>query len=287
MIFKFFFVLFFSISALSQETLPLPKYLQQWHVYETQHMDLNVDTRRILTGPNQQNPFYAPDNHNVFEIKGYWLSDKEALSFRSPGAATIEGLFQRTVNGQKQILLPIHPEGEGLYDKLNLEAKETRNFLSSPTSSSRTLISILPNTPPLMTKVSLNKEIYGLNRSLDSREVSRSIGTSTLLELSTHELPKDFVFFPEVFGVLPKNQEHGGAIVRLFPQQMLNGTRNYISMFALYGEPKDGSEPLLLKRLHRSSLTAEEYLIKHIIRPFALLYLELAIEHGILVQGGR
>lgn len=267
----------------------LPPEIAALRTYEQDHISRDNDRRLLAALDNHQDEFYAPESGNIFRVKSYWLNGDDMHSLVGTGLEPkLKNLFMQTrADGKQRVRLLIHPESEAMYAEVLHAAERAEDFLATPTSSSRTLF-IWPEGKPndvFFAKVSLDKEIGKLRRTVSDTKVARSNGINNTLHLAhaAGELPSSFVFMPEVFGTIPRSMQEGGMIVRSIPQELREGRVRYVPLFALYATPKSGGSPLLVEMIQRSGLSPQTFIQTHLIRPFVTQWLTL-YAMGILPQ---
>ena len=262
--------------------------LQRWLDNEQGRLSRSVNPARIMQLSNGQDPRFAPETGAVFNLRSYWIDADQMISFRGAGMSPeTESLFTRSHNGVEQVRLLVHPESKGFYSRFVAKPGVHRadDFRATPTASSRTLVA-WPNERPdlaFFAKVSLDKRIGGVVRTVSAGEVARSIGINDVLHaaLAAGELPRSFAFVPETFSTIPRGMTEGGMVVREVPAGVKRGDWEAIPFFSLYATGKGGQEPWLVEMIRNSGMPAEDFLRHLIIRPFAQQWIDLAILGGI------
>lgn len=259
-----------------------PPNITQLRIYEQQYLNRINDPGKLRPLLNFQDPHYAPDFQNLFNVQSYWIPENLLNFFADPeGAEKLGFPTERMVNGQRQILFLVHPESEIFFSKLTSKGEKGPEFRGTATASSRTLFLWPKGTPSkvFFAKLALNKNIGGVVRTMMNDEISRSIGVNKLLGAAKGELPSTFEFLPEVFGAIPKGWEKGGMILRLARPDL-----QLMPFFALYTVPQGRRKSPLQKMMEKTSLSKKQFVIQNILRPFVNQWLELAIFHGITVE---
>jgi hypothetical protein len=270
--------------------LTLPTSIQEWLRSETILLSRNVDTMRLMTPEhNDQNKLFTPESGNVFQLTGFWIDADELKVSQSEFPEQLKDFFVREVNGRQQYLLLVHPESYAFYNtRLDLSRLETETFLATATASSRSLLVWKPGreNDVFVGKVSLNAQIGGVDRTIKGVEGAMSVGIDMTLA-GAKDLPKNFSAFREVFSAIPTGMDRGAMIIRTIPEDMINGKKAFIPLFALYAKPSDGQAPLLLQMLNKFKETSDadpETLVeKTIIQPFIDEWFNLAM-HGVLME---
>lgn len=263
--------------------------LQQWLDNEQGRIDRTVDPSRIMALTNRQDPRFAPEARATFNVKSYWIDADKMHAFEGQGISTqIKSEMVRVVNGKKQVRLLVHPESEGLYRSFLSGVQRAPDFTATATASSRTLM-VWPAGKPnaaFFAKLSLDKEIGGVRRTVSQGEVARSVGINNVLHAAAGrgELPSTFKFVPEVFSTIPKSMTEGGLVIRQIPREVVTGQVKYIPLFSLYAKPANGGSPLLAEMIKNSGMSAEAFIREKIIRPFARQWLQLGLRSGIAPQ---
>lgn len=133
-------------------------------------------------------------------------------------------------------------------------------------------------------KLSLDKKVSEVVRTIPKGEVAHSVGITTILEGMKAELPEGFIYFPEFFGLIPIGFDRGGMILRAVPSELRNDHTHWIPLFALYSRAEGISEPILAKMLRNYEGDANSFIIDKILRPFVRQWVELSIVHGIAIE---
>lgn len=267
----------------------LPAGIEKMLYTEQVLLSRELNEEKIMSPKiNKQEEFYRPENRQVFALKTYWIDEEDLFTFKDDSASPIlEKIMFREFEGKKEWRLIVHPESEGFYEELIKKATRAEDFLASSTSSSRTLI-VWPKERPDLAffgKLSLNKEIGGVVRTIPATEVARSLGTTKLLTSIQNDLPSSFHFLPETMGLSPKGQERGGMIIREIPQSIKDADEVFVPLFSLYGKCLDCKEQaLLLTMLQQSKINPADFIRQKIISPFLDQWLELVLKQGISME---
>lgn len=253
--------------------------------YESR-LNHGADPSRIFVGIREHTDF-SPQSASWFPMASYWL-DIDQTHFYSTHSPLADRFF-RKINNRSQILFLVHPDSESFYsesflgDGLNAPEKGL-DFYSLPTASTRTVLTSADNYhDKFFAKVSLNKQIGGFKRTITGREAARSIGTTLILQ--SLNLPENFHYFPEVLSVIPKDMERGAFIIREIPSELLNNNIHLMPLFSLYTPQESGSEVTpIQKMIQKTEMDPLGFVNKYILTPFAKLWLNLVIEHGIAIE---
>jgi hypothetical protein len=266
----------------------VPPAVRAWIDVEQKLLSRAVDKRRIISPEiNLQDERYAPESGNVFEVKSYWVDSDKLDAF--PGAGLPDELrdeLVRTEDGKTQVRFLVHPESESFYRKLVKNAEPAESFWATPTSSSRTLLVWLPGHEgsPFFAKLSLNKEIGGVVRTIPRSEVTRSVGINNVLNAESRSAPESFRFIPEVWSAMPKGMERGGMIIRAIPPELLSGEVRYVPLFSLYARPADGSPPLLARMIAKSGLDPVKFIREKIVAPMVDQWFDMVVGRGVQME---
>lgn len=277
-----------SSSSLAQSPSSLPLGIQKLIFAEQRLLSRDVNEDRVMTPKdNKQDEQFKPENEKTFEVKSYWIQKSSLETFTSehmsPKLQNI--FFKRSANGQEFALLLVHPESESFYEQLTASAERGPKFLATSTASSRTLVMWPYERPNLafFGKLSLNKEIGGVVRTIPQGEVARSLGTTEVLFKNQHVLPSSFKFLPEVMSAIPKGWPRGGMIIREIPKDLASGRDHFIPLFSLYADRGD-LPPLLAEMIQKSGMDPKTFVEQRIIAPFVNQWLELVLIHGISME---
>ena len=270
-----------------------PAGVEDLRKFEQEHVNRDLDTRKIMVLTNHQNPEFSPEMGKTFDVRSVWLAAQQLDVFQTPELVREIGVFEREVNGRKQYLLLIHPESESFYRERISDfnkAEEGPRFKATASSSSRTLFMWNEERPSdvFFGKLSLNSEIGGVVRTILAGEIARSAGVSRILKASEGTLPARFKYFPEVLAMNPKGLESGGKILRLIPREYIGGNLRAMPLFALYTRPLAGQpsplEIMFEQAQVKDAFAAEEFIQREILRPFVQLWADLAINHGLSIE---
>jgi hypothetical protein len=278
-----------NIAASKISEFELPPGVEEL-IYDEQILISRDLDESVIMSPklNNQDEFYTPEKRNVFALKTYWINEEYLNAFKDAGLnPELEKLMHRTQNGVSQWRFIVHPESESFYSELLKTATRGKDWYATSTSSSRTLVVWPPTRPDLVFfgKLSLDKEIAGVARTIPAGEVARSLGTTATLNTISSDLPKNFNYFPESIGLMPKNFERGGMIVREIPEDIKSGKDKFVPLFSLYAKCKScRKNPLLMDMINRSGMGPEAFVRNKIISPFLDQWLELVINEGISME---
>jgi hypothetical protein len=260
----------------------LPKPIQALIHQEQVLIDMaGGDPKFLKPRVNLQKPEYRPESRPVITLKTYWVDETAFAALEGSGfPESLRATFRRTRNGKSQVRLLVHPETEGFYSPALALAERAKDFLATPTASSRTLVAWQPGAEhrPFFAKVSLDAVIGGVDRTIKNSEVAASLGVHEIL--ASADLPRGAAVLPESFGLIAKGGERGGMILREIPDDILTGRRTYVPLFALYGS--SGSEPPMLVKMIRES-DDPDFMRNRVIRPFLEQWFDFALQ-GITME---
>lgn len=282
-------LLAFQIETLAQtaKTIDLPVGATQLLKYEQKYVNRNLDTNKIIALKNYQAKEFSPEGGLIFDVESYWLDADKLYVFESEKSEVPHGLtLKRTFKGKEQVLFMVHPESVDFYKDITKNALRGPVFKATATASSRTLMMWAVNNPNevFFGKLSLNKEVAGVVRTIPKGEVARSVGMTQILESAERELPKNFKYLPEFFGVMPKGMDRGGMLLRSLPAEYQNGEKHLMPLFALYTKPKGTNKSPLQSMISRSHLSAADFVSQKILQPFAKQWVQLVVENGLAIE---
>lgn len=277
---------FLALLLIGGQAGAVPANVAELMRFEQQYMNSAIDRTLLAAIENNQLKKYSPQSEAIFAIKSYWLPMEKFQIAGVDDASNLLGIeVKRTnKNGEKQVLFLVHPESEDIYSSLVGNSEMGPKFMATATSSSRTLL-VWPEQNPekvFFGKLSLNKEISSVVRTIPKGEVARSVGTTLILQAERY-LPKDFLYFPEVFGVMPKGWGRGGMILRSIPKEIQQGELRLIPLFALYTKGKQKESPII-EMIRKSGMRSDLFIIEKIIRPFVKQWVDLAVNQGIAIE---
>ncbi len=257
-------------------------------MYEQKYVNRTIDPGKILALKNYQAKKYSPEGGEIFEVKSYWLPADKNYIFRSEEQkdSLNSAYLTRYANGRNEVLFLVHPESEDFYKSLVKNTDRGPEFEATATASSRTLMMWPAAHPEIVFfgKLSLDKEIGGVVRTLPKGEIARSVGVTQILEAAVDELPKSFSYLPEYFGVMPHGMERGGMILRSVPAKVSSGETRVMPLFAIYTRPNATTKSPIEVMLQQTRLSAEEFVLTKVLRPFANQWVDLVVNHGIAIE---
>ena len=229
-----------------------------------------------------QDPRYQPAAQNDFAIRSYWVpaETSHVLTSLDDVPPAIEKFFVRHTGDQTWVKYLVHPESEDYYRDFLRGAEFAGTLQATPTASSRTLLAWdeeARGLPPFFAKLSLDRDITNLVRTISREEVARSIGQDMILHANRAFLPENFSYMREVIGLSPKSMERGGMIIRLVaPELETSRVMPYYGFFK-----KEASGELVIERMIRESgESPETFLRERSFVPFVREWFELAVSIG-------
>jgi hypothetical protein len=269
----------------------LPAQLRLLDYYERNYIDRQRDLTRFRHDRSKLEARFLPESGKLVDLRGYWINESDVESFSTPSlSGDLRRSFFRTHRGRRQVLLLVHPAARQHYRAFLNRAVETggragERFLGSPTSSSRTLTVWRPGAEEQawIVKLSLPLKITGLSRTIGPCTLARCIGATAVFDCAGASLPPTFAYMRESLGFMPSGMSDGGMLVRELPH-LRDASCQYIPLFALYATPADGL-PLLARLTGARGDDLLEWLQEKLIAPYARLWVDLAVEHGIVTEG--
>lgn len=278
---------FYASTGLGQEQEKLAPGIQQLIYAEQQLLSRDLNEQRIQSPKqNHQDQKYKPENGNVFAVKSYWVPQSTVLLFESAHLSEeLQKIFIKKVDGKNSVLMLVHPESETFFADFLKDKTQGPQFWATSTASSRTLM-MWPDGHPetaFLGKLSLNKSIGGVVRTIPAGESARSVGTTEVLFLNQDTLPRSFQFMPETLSLIPKGFQRGGMIIREIPADIASGKRKILPLFSLYAD-RGEEKPLLAEMIERSGEDPRAFVEKRILAPFIKQWTELVLTRGISME---
>jgi len=233
---------------------------------------------------------YLPQRCAAFRLPCFWLSRRHLFEFIDEEAELTRCPAVQDMIAGERVLLPLHPLELPYYAQFlqrshaSNAADEGLHIWAVPTSSVRTLLAWPHESPgkAIFVKTSLRSPLLG-DRRLDRSHIAGSVGLSALVRRSRPQLPPGIAFMHEPAGWLPRSGVEGGALFRICPPGLLDGTLIAGPLFALFGGEVD-RRPFILTLLERSGMEMFEFIDEILCRGFADLWLRLALDHGLIIE---
>lgn len=267
----------------------LPQSVQTWIDLERFHLH-RIDLFQMRERDPSFDQRYLPQNCGAFSLPCYLAKSRHFFVYGSSGGVDGPLRFWDRRPDDDGVLFSVHPTClSWCRDFLSsIDAQEVaaigERLWAVPTSSTRTLL-VWPDGAPeraALVKTSLRSPMFG-DRRLHLKTVAGSVGRSLLVDLLRPNLPASFCCFYEPLGFVPRRMQDHGMILRLLPAEILDGSVIAVPMFALLSGGLGGSS-LLVKVLERSGMDARQFAEDVLCAPFASLWLDLAMRHGLLIE---
>lgn len=205
---------------------------------------------------------------DIIDVYTYWLPLSDLYHFSCEN--NIMNFFVKEPDNM--FLFLIHPSNLFYYSNFSSKYKKGPILKGIVTSSVRTIY-IKHENNEFFVKLSL--EIIG--KSISRGEVSRSVGTTIMLDIKQkeHILPTDFKFFREIISAIPREYERGGIIIREVHADFYSNVKIYPA-FSLFCEKKK-----LLLEIYKNVLqkypkrTYNDFVKSFILYPFIKQYIKL------------
>lgn len=269
-------------------TSQLPSWLQQWLVLERFHLH-KVDLYQNRARDPGFDVSYLPQHASPFRLPCFWVRRKHLQIYGQQTAGSELELFSGH-GMDERVLFPIHPTSVERYGTFLREsgAEDATHrgacIWAVPTSSTRTLLAWRDHAPEtaLFIKTTLDTPLFG-DRRLYLKTVGRSVGFSQLMLAARADLPVAFDYLPESVGFVPRSLPDSGVVVRSIPQRIKADRIHVAPVFSLLGGD-GGRVPLLLTLLERSGMPSLQLLEQMLCAPFARLWLDMSLRHGLLLE---
>lgn len=263
----------------------LPLALREWLTLERFHLHEPRLFQRTERDPNFD-PRYFPQNSGVFQLPCALVPRRHLYMFGNAPHDS-EGLAFAIDDGvHERVLLPMHPSSTVHYRDF-LQAGGACNgpaIRALPTSSTRTVLAWPESNPAraMFIKTSLHSPVFG-DRRVTRIRAGRSVSLSAMVQTELDELPASLSYLPEPIAFTPRRAPFMGALVRSIPQEIRDGHVRVAPLFSLIGG-SDGRVPLLLTILERTGMTSLQFIHDVLCRPFARLWLDLTLNHGLILE---
>ena len=267
----------------------LPSAVRDWMTLERFHLHQPPLYQRMERDP-QFDTGYLPQHCGVFQLPCFRVPRQSCYIVKSLGKGSGGMRFVVDSGGDESVLLPMHPSTLDCYGEF-LQMTGARDaaldgvrIWAIPTSSTRTVLAWPEDRPEQATfvKTSLHSPVFG-DRRITRIKAARSVGLSALIEAERDELPATLRYLPEPLAFTPRRGPDMGAIVRSIPYEIKQNQIRVAPLFSLIGG-EAGRVPLLLTILERTGTAPLEFVHDVLCKPFAKLWLELALNHGLLLE---
>ena len=184
----------------------------------------------------------------------------------------------------------IHPEMIPTYQKMGIKelTNISGNFTASPTSSTRTVIT-LDHNPAFMVKTDLEKKLGDGIRQLKRKQVNHSYRVCQ--DLNSAKLPSSFAYLPESMGaVYSFNGFEVGMIIRELGIKPQNNQRSCMfPLFSLFCKDfNNNQDPLLLTQLLENQTSSSKRCFdifrEQILSPYINSWAHLILNRGLQLE---
>jgi IucA / IucC family len=233
---------------------------------------------------------YRPESRPVFAIEAYAVGADDCRQWQSRAPErTLPPALAHVCRAGGDALLLVHPRSRDHYAALlrkpSVRRIESGTFMATPLSSSRSLLvweeGLREN--PFIAKLSLCATIGTVDRTIRATRVAKCVGLTALLD-GARDLPGDFAFLDEYYGVSPHRMQRGGMLLRSIPAAVMSGERTLLPAYALIATPDDGTPPLLVTLADLHGMKLGEFAFYALLAPFANQWAALAIDAGIVFE---
>lgn len=274
------------IGDLSERDLPdsLKKLMEfeRFHIYRP---DFFQDYHGLVATK------YLPQNSEVIELPGYWISRRRLGVYESPvGALLALGLSEGS-DRDERLLFPIHPSSLPHYARF-LDAVQATpasvtglrlNALS--TSSPRTLL-VWPEENferAFFAKTTFLLDPPHGNWRLHAKRVGYCVGITRVVADTLDSYSDTISYFPECAALIPRTMADSGSIIRAIPGEIMDGRIVVAPLFSLLGGT--GSyRPLLLTLADEHRINLREFVETTLCAQFARVWLRLSMGAGLFME---
>lgn len=244
---------------------------------------------------------YHPEARHTFALPYYLIPAEIATYLESLSLDdTLKSHLKTVIKDKTYFRLFIHPEEITHYQLLQgyggqFVCAEKTEYRATPTSSYRSLLVWLKQTDDInhnifIVKLSINKTIFTLNRSMDGNEITGCIAIQRIYEdigldrlRSSHFIP-----FMEVAGLFsqPLSAAHaplGGQLIRQIPAAIIKNELRWIPFHALM-DTSQPEGPLIQKVIAASGLTAKDFIQKYLIDNYIEMVEAINFKKGLAFQ---
>lgn len=264
----------------------LPPALRAWLTFERFHLHDPHLYQRVARDP-RFDVKYFPQNCGVFRLPCFSVPRRYLYVIGAVSGCNDTMQFRSDTAVEDSIWLPIHPSAIDSYREFlrMADAHEVgERIWAVATSSTRTVLAWPENHPEQASfvKTSLHSPIFG-DRRVTRIKAGRSVSLSALVHAELDELPAALRYLPEPLGFAPRGEPSMGAIVRTVPREIKEGQTLLAPLFSLIGCSGE-RVPLLLSILERTDMQPLEFVHDVLCAPFAKLWLDLTMNHGLLLE---
>ncbi|MBX9768816.1 MAG: hypothetical protein K2X47_16205 [Bdellovibrionales bacterium] len=244
---------------------------------------LNFAVFTQMTGDaNKLESHYYPENKNVFELEVISVPIAEMDIVGDPKSLPPEFVFVR--DGKPFVRFPVHPVSTGLYPMSASPSYAKEAWSALALSSHRSIVAKDAFGNVQLLKVSLDREIGNVTRTLGRKWILKAVGISKVLKARPEQdwLNEGIVLIDEPVALIPKGVKYGTQL-RTWPYTQSVG-KQVIPMFALYSKETPDQIPILVKFIRSSGINAKEYVHKHIIGPLIRQYFYFLLRNGVVTE---
>lgn len=267
----------------------LPAGLRYWLTLERFHLHKADQFQNRSQDPGFD-PRHFPQHCQPFRLPCYWVPRKYLFVHACTHEAMNRQPFAAGSSPEERVLFPIHPS---VIDDFRpfLESVDARDarvdgpcLWALPTSSTRTLLAWPEGAgdQAVFVKTSLHSDILG-NRRITRIRAGCSVGLNRLIEQQRTRLPPQLRVLPEVLGLSTRRSLDSGAVIRLVPSEIKDGSATAAPLFSLLGGD-EGRVPLLLTLLERTDKEPVQFVDELLCSSFAPLWADLTFRHGLILE---
>lgn len=273
-----FFFLSFPLGAQPLD-IQLPKNLGLWMWAEGQ---LNDKGRfQKLRDHSALDPAHQAKNSQWFEVQSYWVAEEllDVAQLDEEIPKELRSELIRDGQSGREYRLFVHPESKEFYQKLTDQSLVADSVWALATASSRTVLLHFPRHPQsfIFAKLSLDKDLGNVRRTVISSEARQAVGMSVWLKEVLKKIGGKFHFMSEFIGIAPKGWPTGGQVLRAVPKEVLTGEKVILPFFSLTASQSNGRS-ILEEMIEESGERPYEFVLKTILKPFVREWLRWALE---------
>lgn len=267
----------------------LPLALREWLHLERFHLHDPQAYQRTSRDP-AFDVRYFPQNSRVFQLPCYRVPRRYLYMVGTQRKDRGEMQFSADAAVDDSVLLPMHPSAVDNYREFLRMTGARDAAMDGPriwavaTSSTRTVLAWPEDAPEqaVFVKTSLQSPIFG-DRRVTRIKAARSVGLSAMVQVERDELPATLRYLSEPLAFTPRREPSMGALIRSIPDEIKQNKTRIAPLFALIGG--EGQRvPLLLSILDRTGANPLELVHDVLCEPFATLWLDLVLKHGLLPE---
>ncbi|MEI8365593.1 MAG: IucA/IucC family protein [Parachlamydiaceae bacterium] len=271
----------------------LPDPLLTFLCGEKSRLSMFAETRRVLGESGEllggyghhyeaKDDIYHPQKFEPFNVQGFWIPEAEGQIFSIQEFSEASPLIRRMANGEREILLLVHPKSERLFADLMARYHISRVVIPAlALSSFRTLLIAIPSRTSqpeyAMVKVSVDDVIGDVSRILSWKECAGSVAATAVIQdkLSKESIPGFAVMKEDwSFALKEVGLKGAGMIHRVIPECLLNpdSKEHVIPLFALFGGKNRELLDLLIRQSQKSPT---QFVVDFLLAPLADIFIEM------------